>query len=48
MRKVKKIGSLPKAEFTHPTSLKKNRHKGSNFKVMLDAYMSATAEDLRL
>lgn len=46
MIKVKKIDSLPKAEFTRSTKLKKNRQKRSDFQEMLDAYMSETAEDL--
>lgn len=46
MDKVRKINSLPKAEFTMSKDLKKNQHKKSDFEEILDAYMSETAEDL--
>ena len=46
MDKVKKINSLPKAEFILSKNLKRNRQKRSEFQEMLDAYTTETAEDL--
>lgn len=46
MEKIKKIDSLPSAEFTLSTNLKRNRRNKSEFQEMLDAYMTETVEDL--
>jgi len=47
MSKIKKINSLPKAEFTLSSRLKrKQRPKRSEFQEVLDAYITEAAEEL--
>ena len=46
MRKVQKMNSLPKAEFTLSSSNKNRKNRRGEFQEVLDAYMTETADDL--